>query len=87
MRQVQRRAQGQADPRHDHHPQRQASADDKALWDGGDILDPNNGKVYRLRLKPVDGGKKLEVRGYIGAASTAPRPGSASNERTQGEAT
>jgi uncharacterized protein (DUF2147 family) len=36
------------------------------VWAGGDILDPNNGKVYRLRLKPLDGGKKLEVRGYIG---------------------
>jgi uncharacterized protein (DUF2147 family) len=35
-------------------------------WSGGDILDPNNGKVYKLRLKPVDGGKRLEVRGYIG---------------------
>jgi uncharacterized protein (DUF2147 family) len=43
-----------------------ASADDKELWDSGDILDPNNGKVYRVRLKPVDGGRKLEVRGYIG---------------------
>ena len=40
--------------------------DDKALWIGGDILDPNNGKVYRVRLKPVDAGKKLEVPGYIG---------------------
>ena len=39
---------------------------DKGLWDGGDILDPNNGKVYRVRLKPVDGGAKLDVRGYIG---------------------
>ncbi len=36
------------------------------VWDGGDILDPNNGKVYKLRLKPLDGGKALEVRGYIG---------------------
>jgi uncharacterized protein (DUF2147 family) len=36
------------------------------VWDGGDILDPNNGKVYRARLKPVEGGKKLEMRGYIG---------------------
>ncbi|MGA0609395.1 DUF2147 domain-containing protein [Caldimonas sp. KR1-144] len=43
------------------------NADDAALWDGGDILDPNNGKVYKVRLKPIDGGKKLEVRGYIGA--------------------
>jgi uncharacterized protein (DUF2147 family) len=36
------------------------------VWEGGDILDPNNGKVYKLRLKPLDGGKSLEVRGYIG---------------------
>jgi uncharacterized protein (DUF2147 family) len=36
------------------------------VWEGGDILDPNNGKVYKLRLKPLDGGKTLEVRGYIG---------------------
>lgn len=46
---------------------RNARADaDKVHWEGGDILDPNNGKVYRLRLKPVDGGKAMEVRGYIG---------------------
>jgi uncharacterized protein (DUF2147 family) len=42
------------------------SAEDKEVWEGGDILDPNNGKVYRLRLKPLDGGKTMEVRGYIG---------------------
>jgi uncharacterized protein (DUF2147 family) len=42
------------------------SADDKAIWDGGDITDPDNGKTYKLRLKPLDGGKSLEVRGYIG---------------------
>jgi uncharacterized protein (DUF2147 family) len=42
------------------------SADDKETFDGGDITDPDNGKVYRLRLRPQDGGKKLEVRGYIG---------------------
>ena len=41
---------------------------DKLIWEGGDILDPNDGKVYKLRLKPVDGGKKLEVRGFIGVA-------------------
>ena len=43
-----------------------AHADDKTVFDGGDILDPNNGKVYRVRLKPFDDGKKLEVRGYLG---------------------
>ena len=41
-----------------------ASADD--LWDGGQILDPADGKIYKVRLSPIDGGKKLEVRGYIG---------------------
>lgn len=40
--------------------------DDKELWEGGEILDPNNGKTYRLRMKPLEGGKKLEVRGYVG---------------------
>jgi uncharacterized protein (DUF2147 family) len=43
-----------------------ASDDDKGMWEGGDILDPNNGKTYKVRIKPIDGGKKLEVRGYIG---------------------
>ena len=38
----------------------------ETLWIGGEILDPDNGKTYNVRLKPVDGGKKLEVRGYIG---------------------
>ena len=41
-----------------------ASAAD--IWDGGHILDPNDGKVYKVRLSPADGGKKLDVRGYIG---------------------
>ncbi len=35
-------------------------------WDGGTILDPNNGKTYRSQLRVVDGGNKIEVRGYIG---------------------
>jgi len=35
-------------------------------WSGGSILDPNNGKSYKLRLTPMDGGKALEVRGYVG---------------------
>ena len=43
-----------------------ASAGDKNVFEGGDILDPNNGKVYSAKLTLVDGGKKLDVRGYIG---------------------
>ena len=40
-------------------------ADSKDLWEGGKILDPDNGKDYALRLTPIDGGKQLQVRGYI----------------------
>jgi len=42
------------------------STGDKNVFEGGDILDPNNGKVYSAKLTLVDGGKKLDVRGYIG---------------------
>jgi uncharacterized protein (DUF2147 family) len=45
---------------------RGVKAEGDGIWGGGEILDPNNGKTYRTRLKPVDGGKKLEMRGYIG---------------------
>jgi uncharacterized protein (DUF2147 family) len=39
---------------------------DEPYWDGGTILDPNNGKTYKVRMTPKDGGKALEVRGFIG---------------------
>ena len=41
-------------------------AEGKDVWEDGKILDPENGKNYSLRLTPIDGGKKLEVRGSIG---------------------
>ena len=41
-------------------------ANDKGTRDGGDILDPNDGKIYKVLSKLADGGKKLDVRGYIG---------------------
>ncbi|MFZ5567215.1 MAG: DUF2147 domain-containing protein [Pseudomonadota bacterium] len=44
----------------------QQSPDNPGVWEGGNVLDPNNGKTYRARLKPVDSGRKLEMRGYIG---------------------
>lgn len=37
----------------------------KEVWEGGKILDPENGKEYTLRLTPIEDGKKLEVRGSI----------------------
>ncbi|MDW5443963.1 DUF2147 domain-containing protein [Polaromonas sp. SM01] len=41
-------------------------AEGKDVWESGKILDPENGRNYTLRLTPVEGGKKLEVRGSIG---------------------
>ena len=41
-------------------------AADIDVWEGVKILDPENGKFYTLRLTPIDGGQKLEVRGSIG---------------------
>lgn len=40
-------------------------AEDKDVWEDGKILDPENGKNYTLRLTPIEGGKKLEVRGSV----------------------
>lgn len=34
-------------------------------WDGGQILDPEKGKEYRVSMKLLDGGKKLEVTGHL----------------------
>lgn len=39
---------------------------DGSEYSGGEILDPNNGKVYKSKLELTDGGKKLKMRGYIG---------------------
>ena len=41
-------------------------AEGKDVWEDGKILDPENGKFYTLRMTPIEGGKKLEVRGSIG---------------------
>ena len=35
-------------------------------YSGGEILDPDSGKVYRSKLTLLDGGKKIDVRGYVG---------------------
>jgi uncharacterized protein (DUF2147 family) len=39
---------------------------DAQVWDSGEILDPDKGKIFKLRLQLQDNGKKLQVRGYIG---------------------
>ena len=41
----------------------------RRLSDGysvGEILDPDEGRVYKCRIALTEGGQKLEVRGYIG---------------------
>ena len=35
-------------------------------WTGGEILDPNNGKLYKAKVKLAEAGRKLELRGYVG---------------------
>ena len=35
-------------------------------WSGGTVLDPANGKTYKVKLALEDGGKRLKVRGYVG---------------------
>jgi uncharacterized protein (DUF2147 family) len=46
--------------------QKAKAGGDAGTYEGGEILDPNNGETYRLRLKLLEGGKALEVRGYMG---------------------
>jgi len=37
-----------------------------ASWEGGEILDPENGKIYHATLTLLGTGQKLRVHGYIG---------------------
>jgi uncharacterized protein (DUF2147 family) len=41
-------------------------AEEPEIWGDTQILKPEDGKHYKLKLKVIDGGKKLQVRGYIG---------------------
>ncbi len=35
-------------------------------WTGGQVLDPDTGKVYKAKIRLADGGRTLVLRGYIG---------------------
>ena len=35
-------------------------------WSGGEILDPDSGKIFSCSITVQDGGKKLKVRGFMG---------------------
>ena len=41
-------------------------AEGREVWEGGKILDPENGRNYTLKMTPVEDGKKLDVRGSFG---------------------
>jgi uncharacterized protein (DUF2147 family) len=45
-----------------------ASSDLKSA-SGGSILDPKSGKIYSCNMSVTDGGKKLNVRGFVGVAA------------------
>lgn len=40
--------------------------DGTAVWSGGSVLDPAKGKTYKSKITLTDGGKKLQMRGYVG---------------------
>lgn len=35
-------------------------------WEGGQILDPSSGSIYSARLRTIEAGKRLELRGFRG---------------------
>ncbi len=37
-------------------------------YQGGEILDPDNGKTYKCKMRLDETGNKLEVRGFIGVS-------------------
>lgn len=41
---------------------------DGERYSGGEILDPDNGRLYRCTLRLVDSGRQLQVRGFIGVS-------------------
>jgi uncharacterized protein (DUF2147 family) len=41
------------------------SRQDAGEWTGGQVLDPETGKIYRASIALEDGGKKLRLHGYF----------------------
>ena len=37
-------------------------------WTGGEVLDPEEGRIYRANLRLRDNGARLDVHGYIGVS-------------------
>lgn len=41
-------------------------AEAEGEWDGGTVLDPMTGTVYKAKIRLIDGGARLEMRGFLG---------------------
>ncbi len=42
--------------------------DGKDVWEGGTNVEPDSGTVYKAKVTPIEGGAKLEMRGFVGFA-------------------
>jgi uncharacterized protein (DUF2147 family) len=52
-------------------------------YEGGEVLDPENGKIYRANVKVEDGGKTLHVRGFIGISLQGQRKSGCNDQRSR----
>ena len=41
---------------------------DENEWNGGTVLDPEDGNTYKCKIEVVENGTKLKVRGFIGVS-------------------
>lgn len=42
--------------------------EEDGIWEGGRILDPKSGSIYKSKLEVSEDGQSIEVRGYIGVS-------------------
>ena len=40
--------------------------DKESIWEAGRILDPEKGEEYRFKIRLIEQGSTLQVRGYLG---------------------
>ena len=43
------------------------SKSDTSVWEGGEILDPVNGKTFKVKLTLTGNGHEMQVRGFVGS--------------------